>query len=185
MAWLSSLARSGARATGRALSRHVVPDSLIPSWKTQKIAASGYSLLKKATRKAGSKKKDAPSLKGKPYKSAALARVARPAPKAPKQQFDKNGWSMGRTMQAPLAYDGPPRLYSNSPLPSRTKPRPDFVRQSRDLVRNPRLYLEMQRDLAEVEYFLAKKRVKSEFADAKNRFLSKKKRISSIFKRPV
>ena len=65
MGLLRSIARTGARATGRALSRHVVPDSLIPSWKTQQRATAttsaiwgfGSGLVKKQARKTALKRK--------------------------------------------------------------------------------------------------------------------------------
>ena len=130
------------KAGGRALVAHVVPDSLIPTWKLKKSAPSGSAQLKQAARLTGSKKKKAPSLK--PYKSAALtaAGVGRPKPKAPKQKFDKNGWSMGRTLPAGNGS-------ANSPLPSGSA---SLRRKLLDAARNPRALAQMKLDEMHHEY---------------------------------
>lgn len=145
MGLLRSIARTGARATGRALSSHVLPDSLVPSWKTQKALSTGYDLLKRATRKTGKKKKPAPSSKAKSYKSPALASVSRPSPKAPKKKFDKNGWGMGRSL--PGGSDGV--TFSRASPP----PRPAGLRRKLvDAARNPRLVAQMGLDLLKADY---------------------------------
>lgn len=153
MGLLRSVARMGARATGRALSRHVVPDSLIPSWKTQKTVSSGLSLLTKAARLVGNKKK-------KKKKSAAARPTARPsarpAPKAPKKKFDKNGWNMGRSL--PNGFDvssaSSARSHSRALEPQQSA---SFLRKAKDLARNPRLVAQMGLDLLSVEYQLKKR----------------------------
>jgi hypothetical protein len=148
---LRSLARTSARATGRALSAHVLPDSLLPSWKTQKAVSTGYSLLKKATRKSGKKngKKSAIA----PTKNRALAGAARPKPKAPKQKFDRNSWNNGRNLAPAAGYDerpqSPPK--SSSAL-SPTKRVSTLRRQLIDGARNPRLVAQMGLDLLKVDY---------------------------------
>lgn len=161
MGLLRSIARTGARATGRALSRHVVPDSLIPSWKTQQIALSGYNLLRRAAPKngkpKGAKRATAPTRGGGP-----TAGTATPRPKPPKQKFDKNGWSMGRGLPTGFAVSSAAsqRSYSQESEPSKS---PGLSRKVKDAVRNPRLAVQMGLDLLQVEYQLKKRSFLSNF----------------------
>ena len=140
----------GARATGRALSAHVVPDSLVPSWKTQKRLSSGLSLLNKAAKRvAGKKKSNRPATA--PTKNRALAGVARPSSKPPKKSFNQNAWSTGRGLES--SFDGPPPSRSNSRSVS---PARNLVskrlQQAKDVVRNPRIVAQMGLDLLKVDY---------------------------------
>ena len=144
MGLLRKIARTGTRAAGRALSAHVVPDSLIPSWKTQKRLSDGYSLLTKTAKLvAGKKKKKGSSSTA--YQSKALASVRRPSPKPPKKKFDKNGWGMGRSL--PGGSDGV--TFSRASPP----PRPAGLRRKLvDAARNPRLVAQMGLDLLKADY---------------------------------
>lgn len=152
MGLLTRLTKSAARAGGSALSRHVVPDSLIPSWKTQKAVSTGYNLLKKASKLTGKKKKPAPASAPKDYKSPALRPVSRPGPKKPKQAFDKTGWSMGRNLPATDGSDNlqkPPGRSSSASSPNR----PGLISQRlKDAVKNPRLVAQMGVDLLKADY---------------------------------
>jgi hypothetical protein len=153
MGLLSKVARSGARAAGRGLSRHVLPDSLIPSWKTKKAVASGYSLLKKAARR---KKKSAPA----PTKTAT---AKRPAPKAPKQKFDRNQWARGGKLVSVDFSNERPLSRSNSSSTSSTPKRASRLKaQVKDLVRNPRLVVQMHLDELQHDYETKKRRFLSD-----------------------
>ena len=129
------------KAGGRALVAHVVPDSLIPTWKLKKSAPSGKSQLDKASRLTGKKKKKQPISSA--YKSAALASVSRPKPKAPKKKFDRNGWSMGRSLPAGNGSDNLPRSSSGSA---------SLRRKLLDAARNPRVLAQMKLDELHHEY---------------------------------
>lgn len=164
MALFKALAALGVRATGRALSAHVVPDSLTPSWKTKKAVSTGYNLLKSATRKTGKEKSKKPN--SKPYQSPALAGVSRPKPKAPAKKFDKNAWSMGRTMPVANGSDNlPPRPradmeraeYERSSFNQRKpSPRPSLaslrLQQAKDVVKHPKIVARMGLDLLKLDY---------------------------------
>jgi hypothetical protein len=148
MGLLSKLARSSARATGRALSAHVVPDSLIPSWKTRKTVKSGYSLLTSAARKPN-KKAAAPAKK----KALAIGGFQVPKPKAPAKKFDKNAWATGRGLPSGVGYGERPRSPSGSPSGQSLKQRASKLRaQLSDLRREPRAVAQMGLDLLQVEY---------------------------------
>jgi hypothetical protein len=148
MGLLSKLARSSARATGRALSAHVVPDSLLPSWKTRKTLQTGYSLLSKAGRK--TKKKAAAPAKKKPL---SIGGFQVPKPKAPAKKFDKNAWSTGRGLPSGVGYGERPPSRSASPSGQSLRQRASKLRgQLSDLRREPRAVAQMGLDLLEVEY---------------------------------
>lgn len=158
MGLLRKVGGSALRGSGRFLAVHVVPDTLLPSWKTQKrVAALGRALKPKK------KKKKAPAQK-KEYKSPALAGV-RPArsgkpsaSKKPKPTFNKNAWSQGRAMSvsgsfSPSASTSPRAASSARPsfaarLGSQFRPSTVARRKQklRDIKNEPRLFIQMHAD---------------------------------------
>lgn len=156
MSLLRSLARHSARATGRALSAHVVPDSLIPSWKTKKRVSSGLSLLTKAARKTKPATNRPASASGGKRKGG---QPARPAPKAPKTPFDKNAWSQGRALASPPGFAEPrPSRPASSSGPLLNKSGQRLVQQFSDLRRHPKAVAQMGLDLLHHEYQQKKQR---------------------------
>jgi hypothetical protein len=170
---LYSLARSSARATGRALSAHVVPDSLIPSWKTRKAVSSGLSLLNKAARKTG---KSASAKSAKQFK--------RPAPTKPKQAFNKNAWSQGRAIAPAAGYGEPPPSRPASSSGRSLKQSAARLRQQfSDLRSEPRLVAQMGLDILKQEYRLKKNSFLSEVKEVNNNYRQKKTGFTSLFKK--
>lgn len=153
MGLLSSLAKASARASGRALAAHVLPDSLVPSWKTQKAISSGYSLLKKAAK----------TKKGTANGKGAARSAQRPGPKPPKKKFDKQSWAVGRGLPSG---DGFAVQRQSSPkssfLSSAKTQAAKLRRKSIDLARNPRVAAQMGLDLLKEDYQTKKRSFLSE-----------------------
>lgn len=151
----------------RALSRHVVPDSLLPSWKTRKTVQTGLSLLKRKKKKTS-----------KPTSSGKATR--KPGPPKPKQKFDRNAWLGGRSLVSSDHVNASPRSLSGSSSLSSIKSRAERLKaQARDLVRNPRLVASMVRD--EIEHDLKQeKRIYSSKLQQANEGL---RSLGRLFKR--
>jgi len=138
MGLLRRAAGAAVWGTSRAISRHVLPDTLIPSWKTKKRISRAGSLLTMPFRRKKKKKK-------KPASSSSR-RSAGPATRP--ARFDRNAWKQGRALRPDASFVLPASSASASLRSSSPKPRKPsrLSAQLRDLRQHPQLVLQMKLD---------------------------------------
>lgn len=133
---------SALRGTGNLLAVHVVPDTLIPSWKTQKRLTTGAGYL---VRPFSSSKKKKTSAKNKKRPSSPRSGSPTSArPPATRPAFNKNSWSRGGSL-APAPGFAPSRPTS-SPPGSVGRSFSRFKQQAKDFRNEPRLVIQMTMD---------------------------------------
>jgi hypothetical protein len=145
MAWYSraakSVGKSALRGTGSFLSNHVLPDTLIPSWKTRKRLAS-------ATRAVGSLAKPKKQRKS-PNKSSKQSKKQKPySPQPPAQRgglptFNRNAWQRGDALRSSGASSPTSSRASSAPARKVQAKVKRLQSQARDILMNPRLVGQM------------------------------------------
>lgn len=140
MGLLRRAAGAAVWGTGKLVSRHVLPDTLIPSWKTtQRISRAGSLLSRPFKRK---KRKKTATTSRATSKSASY----RPGPVKQKQKFDKNAWNQGRALKSDASWSLLPSSGLVSRPTSSPKQRPRWRQQLHDVRHNPQLVLQMKMD---------------------------------------
>lgn len=149
MAWLRRAAASAARGTvrgaGSFLSTHVLPDEVIPSWKTRKRLASATravsSLAKRSKPSASRSKSSKPSKKQ--TTSSRTGNMARPQ-RGGLPTFNRNEWNRGANLRTSDSYSNSPSPRSSAVPPARVRAKVNrLTAQARDILMNPRLVGQM------------------------------------------
>jgi hypothetical protein len=148
MGLLRKLGRAAVRRTGSVLTRHVLPDSLVPSSRTKNAFSTTRTVLGLL----------------KPKKKKKKAKPSKPSP--PKRKFDRNAWGQGRAI-APnpsFAYSEPRRPASSA------RPRPSgrsaTMQKLHDLRKHPQLVLAMKMDELAHDIKGIKNKVRNRFSSS-------------------
>ena len=143
MAWLRKVAGSALRGAGNVLAVHVVPDSLIPSWKTRQYLSTATRAASRlgSTGKGKKKKKAAPS---SPRSGSPPSR----RPPSSRAAFNKNAWGRGASLPSAPAFSLPPSTsrQRSGASPSFSQMVQKRQQQLRDFRNHPRLVVQMHLD---------------------------------------
>lgn len=177
MSWLrrgaASVGRGSLRGAGNLLSKHVLPDTLLPSWKTKQRLASAI----RGVNSFGKSKSKKSSTSGKKSSTPSKKSRKSTAKKAPQQRgglpvFNRNAWARGAQLQSSGGFSGSSGGYS-APRPRPTSARAKLQRlkaQALDVLLNPRAVGQMVYDSVSHDAKKTKKRFLSKVSTLRNRY---------------